>query len=155
LEVGVAGRGEGVIGLHVPGALAYRHIALRLVSTACKMAVESDADAGPEEFEPEVVSAVGEAFNNIALHGYAGRVPEEVRIEVEWDRERLVVTMVDTGNTFDPASVAPPKLEEMPERGMGLFIMTSCMDEVDYQPGPPNVLRLVKLRRTREVAKPR
>lgn len=138
---------EGVIGLHVPGALAYRHLALRLVSTACKMALESDADAEPADFEPEVVSAVGEAFNNVALHGYAGVTPGQVQIEVEWDRERLVVTMVDSGSTFDPSSVAPPKLDEMPERGMGLFIMTSCMDEVDYQPGPPHVLRLVKLRR--------
>jgi hypothetical protein len=28
-----------------------------------------------------------------------------------------------------------------------VFIMRSCMDEVLYQPGPPNVLRLIKLRR--------
>ena len=105
-----------------------------------------------EDFEAEVVSAVGEAFNNIALHGHAGMPPGPVRIEVAWDARRLVVTMIDSGRTFDPASVAPPKLEEMPERGMGLFIMTKSMDEVDYQPGPPNVLRLVKLR---EVSKRR
>lgn len=145
------GRIMGVIGLRVPGALAYRYLAIRLVSTACKMALESDMDdEDSEDFEPEVVSAFGEAFNNVAVHGYAGGTPGPVHIEVDWDAERLVITMIDAGRAFDPTSVAPPRLEELPERGMGLFIMKSCMDEVDYQPGPPNVLRLVKLRRANE-----
>lgn len=137
----------GVIGLHVPGVLAYRHLAIRLVSAACKMADPSDADDETSDFEAEVISAVGEAFNNIALHGYAGMTPGPVQIEADWDARRLVITMIDEGRTFDPAGAAPPNLEEPSERGMGLFIMTRCMDEIDYQPGPPNVLRLVKLRR--------
>jgi hypothetical protein len=32
---------------------------------------------------------------------------------------------------------------------MGLFIIRSFMDEVDYQAGPPNVLRMVKRRASR------
>lgn len=145
---------SGVIGLRVPGAIAYRHLAIRLVSTACKMACELLAADGGEgegrDFEPEVVSAFGEAFNNVALHGHRGLPPGPVQIEVDWDEDKLTITMIDNGRTFDPASVAPPDLDAMPESGMGLFIMTSCMDEVDYRPGPPNVLRLVKLRRTRD-----
>ena len=135
----------GAIGLRVPGALAYRYLAIRLVSTACKMALGSDADGDTSDFEPEVVSAFGEAFNNVAVHGYGGAEPGPVHIEVDWDAQKLIITMTDSGRAFDPAGVTPPRLEELPERGMGLFIMTSCMDEVDYQPGPPNVLRLAKL----------
>lgn len=136
----------GVIGLRVPGALAYRHLAIRLVSTACKMALESDTDGGEPDFEAEVVSAFGEAFNNVAVHGFRDVAPEPVQIEVDWDPDRLVITMIDSGRTFDPETVAAPDLDELPENGMGLFIMASCMDEVDYRPGPPNVLRLVKMR---------
>lgn len=149
----------GVIGLRVPGAIAYRHLAIRLVSTACKMALESagtadSGDGGEPDFEAEVVSAFGEAFNNVAVHGYRDRTPEPVQIEVDWDAEKLTITMIDTGRTFDPESVAPPDLDDLPESGMGLFIMTSCMDEVDYRPGPPNVLRLVKMRHREGVLPP-
>ncbi len=144
---------SGRIGLRVPGAIAYRHLAIRLVSTACKMAIDAEAvdrEVDGDGFEPEVVSAFGEAFNNVALHGHRGLAPGPVQIEVGWDEEKLTITMIDHGRTFDPKSVAPPDLDAMPESGMGLFIMTSCMDEVDYRPGPPNVLRLVKLRRPRD-----
>jgi len=147
----------GVIGLRVPGAITYRHLAIRLVSTACKMALDDQAAHGAEpdrDFEPEVVSAVGEAFNNIAVHGFRGLEPGPVQIEVDWDDERLVITMIDDGLTYDPASVVPPDLDALPESGMGLFIMQSCMDEVDYRAGPPNVLRLVKHRRRDGVLPP-
>ncbi len=102
---------------------------------------EADGD-----FEAEVVSAFGEAFNNIAVHGFRDMAPEPVHIEVDWDDEKLVITFVDTGRIFDPDAVVPPDLDELPEHGMGLFIIRSCMDSVEYRPGPPNVLRLVKLR---------
>ncbi|APR85083.1 Hypothetical protein A7982_10432 [Minicystis rosea] len=136
--------------MRVPAALAYRHLAIRFVSTACKIALDSAEEGDRDDFEPEVVSAFGEAFNNVAVHGFRGRAPEPVDIEIDWDRERLVITMTDTGHTFDPGSVAPPNLDELPENGMGLFIMKSCMDVVDYRPGPPNVLALVKRRQRGE-----
>ena len=149
---GAAEAVNGVIGLRVPGAIAYRHLAIRLVSTACKMALESDpTQAGTDgDFEAEVVSAFGEAFNNIAVHGFDGLPPQPVQIEVDWDEEKLVITCVDTGHIFDPDTVALPDLDALPEHGMGLFIMRSCMDQIDYRPGPPNVLRLVKLRARRD-----
>ena len=77
-----------------------------------------------------------------------------MQIEVDWDDEQLVITFVDNGHIFDPGMVAPPNLDSLPEHGMGLFIMRSCMDQVDYRPGPPNVLRLVKLRGHREAGLP-
>jgi serine/threonine-protein kinase RsbW len=138
----------GRIGLRVPGAIGYRHLAIRIVSTACKMALEGTSGED-DDFENEVVSAFGEAFNNVAVHGYRGLVPGSIQIEVDWDDARLMITVIDTGRTFDPGAVAPPNLDELPESGMGLYIMHRCMDELDYSPGPPNVLRLVKLRRRR------
>jgi serine/threonine-protein kinase RsbW len=144
----------GVIGLRVPGTLAYRHLAVRLVTTACRVALgveradTSDASDVDDDFTHEVVSAFGEAFNNIALHGYRDVTPGAIHIEVEWDEDRLVIVVLDTGRTFDLDSVSLPDLDAMQESGMGVFIMRSCMDEIDYRPGPPNVLRLVKLRRT-------
>jgi serine/threonine-protein kinase RsbW len=136
----------GVIGLRVPGAIGYRHLAIRVVSTACKMALDADPAAPGSDFESEVVSAFGEAFNNVAVHAYRDLLPGPVQIEVGWDDEMLFVTVVDHGRSFDPDTVSLPDLDELPEGGMGIFIMRSCMDEVEYKAGPPNVLRMVKRR---------
>jgi serine/threonine-protein kinase RsbW len=114
------------------------------------MAVGDGASGADEpDLEAEVVSAVGEAFNNIVLHGFRGLPPRPLQIEVDWSDERLTVTLTDEGETFDPSVVTPPDLDALPEHGMGIFIMRACMDEIDYRPGPPNITRLVKLRRRR------
>ena len=38
-----------------------------------------------------------------------------------------------TGERSTPATIAQPNLDDLPERGMGLFIINQCMDEVHYQ----------------------
>jgi serine/threonine-protein kinase RsbW len=139
-----------VIRLRVPGTLPYRNLLLRVVGVACKMIGNDEvpASAAADEFEAQTVSAVGEAFNNIAIHAYDSIPPAEVEILIDSAPDRVVIEMTDTGRSFDPAVVAAPDLAQLPESGMGLFIIRSCMDETRYTPGPPcNVLRLVKLRR--------
>lgn len=134
-----------MIQLRVPGTLAYRNIALRAVSEACKMAQQELGEAW-DELEAHAVSAVGEAFNNVAIHGYDGLDAGYIETAIDWTPEELVIQITDTGHSFDPHAVAPPDLDDLPECGMGLFIMKSFMDRVDYEPGPPNVLRMVKYR---------
>lgn len=97
------------------------------------------------EFQHLAVSAVGEAFNNVVVHAYADR-PGQVAIEIEPTSRALVVRLMDEGTSFDPSVVPAPQLELLPEGGMGLYIMRAAMDEVVYEAGSPNVLRLVKLR---------
>jgi serine/threonine-protein kinase RsbW len=42
-------------------------------------------------------------------------------------------------------SVVPnPDLDSLPESGLGIFIMRSCMDDVTYVSGAPNVLSMTK-----------
>ncbi len=133
--------------LRVPGTLEYRNLALRAVSEACRIAQHDEWEGAA--LEAQTVSAVGEAFNNIAIHSYAGRVPGDVTVEISWTRDEMVMKITDDGASFDPDEVELPDLDALPEGGMGLFIIRSFMDEVEYQAGPPNVLRLVKRRSTR------
>jgi serine/threonine-protein kinase RsbW len=138
-----------VIRVRVPGTLAYRNLALRVVAAACKMIGNDEVEpsAALDELEAQTVSAVGEAYNNIAIHAYDGLPPGEVDIAIESTAERVVIEITDTGRSFDPSRIRPPDLDELPESGMGLFIIRSFMDETSYTPGPPaNVLRLVKKR---------
>ena len=130
--------------LRVPGTLEYRNLALRAVSEACRIAQHDEWEGA--SLEAQTVSALGEAFNNIAIHSYAGRPPGDVVVEISWSRDEIVMHITDDGASFDPETVEAPDLDALPEGGMGLFIIRSFMDEVDYQAGPPNVLRLVKRR---------
>jgi serine/threonine-protein kinase RsbW len=146
---------KDIIRLSVPGALRYRDVVLRVVTSSCKlvrtMAVGKQ-EAGPEshDFEDKVVSAVGEAFNNVAIHAYRDVSPGAVGLEIEVSAEGITLQMSDDGRAFEPALEAQrqPDLATLPESHMGLYIMRSCMDKVTYRPGKPavspNLLTLTK-----------
>jgi serine/threonine-protein kinase RsbW len=137
-------RGQA-IHLKVEGQLAQRDVALRTVAEACRVVLRTRRTSNRQRLLHSVISAVGEAFNNIAVHGYRDANPGVVEIDVAVDRRgRLAVQMRDYGRSFDPRHATPPDLDALPESGMGIFIMNEVMDEVDYRPGRPNVLTLVK-----------
>jgi serine/threonine-protein kinase RsbW len=136
--------GKHIIRLEVQGILEHRDVALRTVSAACRLPFRDAKDDGFQEFRSHVVSAVGEAFNNIAIHGYRGRAPGLVHIELAASTDGLSIELTDYGTSFDPRTLPPPDLEALPESGLGVFIIRSFMDDVQYTPGPPNVLKLTK-----------
>jgi serine/threonine-protein kinase RsbW len=137
-----------VIHLRVPGTLRYRDLAVRVVGAACKLVGSPDEATGPvrinSQWDNEVVSAFGEAFNNAAIHSYKGRPQGDVMIEVDTGATHITIRLLDHGNSFDLEQVPAPDLESLPESGLGLYIIRSFMDEVTYLPGSPNVLSMTK-----------
>ena len=134
-----------MIRLKVPGALKYRDLAVRAVAAACKLVGNDDGNApGDKQFTDQVVSAFGEAFNNTAIHSYRGRTTGDVDIEIEIGDDFITIRVLDFGNSYDFSSVPEPDLENLPESGMGLFIIRSFMDEVSYTAGAPNILSMTK-----------
>ena len=138
------------IRLTVPGSLAYRDLAVRAIASACRLVGNdrkptqaADSLDLTQPFDAEMVSAVSEIFNNIVLHGYGDR-EGEIEFGIAPGNDRITVRITDTGDAFDPAAVPSPELDAMPENGMGLHIVRSCVDEVEYEPGPPNRWRLTK-----------
>jgi len=137
-----------VIVLRVPGLLEYRELATRVVTTACKLVRVGSGEQSvplPDEFTHEAVSAVGEAFNNVALHGYENLALGDIIFEVTTLEDRLEIVIKDEGHSFHPDDAPEPDLGELPESGMGLFIIRAFVDELTYEPGSPNCLRMVKL----------
>src|SRR6185436_14881887 len=61
-------RGLALIRIQMLGIMDHRDVALRAVSAACKLVTKGPQKPEWNEFRMHVVSAVGEAFNNIALH---------------------------------------------------------------------------------------
>jgi len=150
---------RGVIRLTLPADLRFRDVAVRLVAEACRMIVrprapQSSAVASAttsstqldlsDRFSAEMVSAVSEIFNNIAIHGYADRPAGDIAIEMTVARDHLAIEICDHGAAFDLSQVPKPELDKLPEGGMGIHIAKACVDELAYTPGPPNVWRMTK-----------
>lgn len=92
----------------------------------------------------DIKVAVGEACNNAVLHG---KSPEEVfEIQFEVQSGRIIIEVRDNGNGFDMDEYQAPELGELKENGLGIFIMKTLMDEVDFIPVQNNgtTIRLVK-----------
>src|SRR5437667_8629846 len=75
-----------LIRLQLLGILEHRDVALRAVSTACKLVTPRPQGQAWNEFQMQVVSAVGEAFNNIVLHGYSGRREGSIDLRIQTRR---------------------------------------------------------------------
>jgi len=160
----------GVIRLTVPADLKFRDVAVRLVAEACRMIVrprplqQSPASSATtssthldlsDRFSAEMVSAVSEIFNNIAIHGFANRPVGDIAIEMTVAGDHLAIEICDDGAAFDLSQVPKPELDKLPEGGMGIHIAKACVDELDYTPGPPNVWRMTKYTNGSRIRKPR
>ena len=142
--------GVDLINLRVPSELSYRDLVTRAVTKCCKVAIgkrkrQRKGAAIPTDFTHEFVSAVGEAFNNVVLHAYEdGDEDAMVTLVLRYDPDFVEVELRDRGNGFDPDGVPEPELADLPEGGMGLFIMRAFVDVISYRAGEPNVLILRK-----------
>jgi serine/threonine-protein kinase RsbW len=130
---------------------------LRDVCRGAVVAFDIADMADAEVFTGELISAVGEAFNNVVLHAYRGDSSVVVELEVMYDDSGVHAALRDYGPSFDPTRGAATSSfagadfadnDSLPESGMGLFIMRSFLDEMRYSarqaPGEANVLRMHK-----------
>jgi serine/threonine-protein kinase RsbW len=95
----------------------------------------------------ELTSALCEAFNNIVIHAYRDITEGRIDVHVRTEEGEVEIHLFDHGRSFDMDAIPMPDLGELPENGMGIYIMRSFMDEVVYTRGGggmPNVLLLRK-----------
>lgn len=121
------------------GVTINRLCALTLSQTACN----------------EVELAVVEAVNNCIEHAYRNQDGHRISVELELGDEMVSIEIQDSGDPLDPALVEnvkvngmafdPDDLDNLPEGGMGWFLINSMMDEVHYvSTAEHNVLSLRK-----------
>ena len=100
--------------------------------------------------------AVDEACANVIEHAYGSDDTREVTVKAKLDTEEIQIEIVDTGKGFDPASVEQANLDQLVSNrksgGLGMRLIRSVMDEVQYQivPGQKNELRMVKRLKKKE-----
>lgn len=144
------------IRLTVPGTLRYRAIAVRVVAEAARLVSGSDrrdpmdmlSNDVRDPFDTAVVSAFSEIFNNVAIHAYQRTGGGVIELAITPGEGEILIELKDHGKTFDIDGVEPipADLDEasLPEGGMGIHIAKTMLDEVVYEPGPPNLWRLIK-----------
>ncbi|MBX3259251.1 MAG: ATP-binding protein [Labilithrix sp.] len=128
----------------VEASLHQRPLAIELLSTVIGHVYATD-----RMFRHEMITAFGEAFNNIVIHGYRDKPDGVLDVEAELTAHEMTVRLIDNGRAVDFGGLEPPDLGSMPERGMGVYMIHALVDEVAYSGGTPNVLSLVKRTNTR------
>ena len=123
----------------IRAALEYRPLAIDLVSALTAQVATAD-----RTFRDEMITAFGEAFNNVVVHGYRDRADGMVDVEAEMTRDQITLRVIDGGAEVDFATIREPDLEMLPESGMGVFMMRALVDEMSYAAGELNVLTLTK-----------
>lgn len=94
--------------------------------------------------------AVDEACTNVIKHAYEKdqKQPIDIAIQIEYNKFTVIVT--DRGKGFDVSKIKTPDMKEylieMRVGGLGIFLMHSLMDEVDFdiRPGVKNQVKMVK-----------
>lgn len=110
----------------------------------------AEAHQVPPAVRRSVSVALDELLSNIVAYGFSGVAGGEVTVQVDVRPDRLVVTLGDNGNPFNPLTMAPPDttrpLAEREIGGLGIHLTRQMMDEVGYQRrGDRNVVTLNKL----------
>ena len=98
----------------------------------------------------QIELCVVEAVNNAIKHAYHCQAGHSVEVDVLLYPDRLTFKICDIGESLNPTKVVPfcfdpLKVEALPERGMGIFILNTLMDEVRYETiSGRNILTLIK-----------
>ncbi|MCW9066520.1 MAG: ATP-binding protein [Ignavibacteriaceae bacterium] len=97
-----------------------------------------------------IILAVDEACTNIIRHAYKLSPQGEIIIRIDYDEEKFTITIIDYGKSFEPDRVPRPDLQKYYREhrvgGLGMYLMKSLMDDVEYIsiPGEYNQVLLSK-----------
>ena len=141
-RAGASRDGRYVVRLILPSAICY----LPLVNAVAEeFAREMEFDRDQVEC---VALSVVEATTNAIQHGNGYDPDKPVELTFQRDGTRLIVTVEDQGEGFDPGAIPDPLAPEnlLKESGRGIFICRSFMDEVAFETGRAGgtLIRMVK-----------
>ena len=93
-----------------------------------------------------VLLAVTEAVSNVIRHVYKDRHDQPLELEVRATPGALTLDLVDFGRFVDPTRICSRPLDELRPGGLGVHLIRSTMDVVEYKQNPHGgtTLTLVK-----------
>ncbi len=121
-----------------------RIIELTITSNAKSLAVVRSALAQLAEMEAftsedvyKVTLALDEALANVIRHGYSGMKDQPIHIKLEGldgsdGRRGIQIIVRDHGRQVDPTTIRGRDLNDVRPGGLGVHIMRTIMDSVEY-----------------------
>ncbi|MDZ7288323.1 MAG: ATP-binding protein [candidate division KSB1 bacterium] len=94
--------------------------------------------------------AVDEACANVIKHAYKRDDKKPIDIVIQIDYRKFTVIITDHGCGFDPKKIKTPDMKEylaeMRVGGLGIYLMRTLMDEIDFdiKPGKRNQVIMSK-----------
>lgn len=83
-----------------------------------------------------LILAVDEASTNIVKHAYHYSADNDIKVELVLEAGVCTVTLTDFGESFNPDTIPNPNMNDyLKERrvgGLGLFLMRTLLDKVEY-----------------------
>jgi len=78
--------------------------------------------------------SVSEIVNNAIAYGSDGDRSKPISVEVEIDKNEVIIIIKDQGKGFNPDNLPNPLAKEnlLNQVGRGIFIVRSLMDSVDF-----------------------
>ena len=93
--------------------------------------------------------ALEEIITNIISYGYTGEREHEIRVRLRVQPQEVTVQVEDDGEAFNPLEAPVPDvtrpLEERPVGGLGIHLVRTLMDGLEYKrQGNTNLLTMTK-----------
>jgi serine/threonine-protein kinase RsbW len=130
------------IRLTFPRKVSYLLFATSISQQICQQIKECRED---KNFASDVELCVSEACTNAIKYGQSTDGEDIITLFFEIHPDRLVIRVQDKGSGFNLEDLPDPDLESFPERGYGLYIIRSKMDDVEYsQTDKGNFLTMIK-----------
>ena len=83
----------------------------------------------------KIVLAVDEACSNIMRHAYEGKTDQPIYATFCLDPKMMEITLHDYGKSVEAKKIKSRKLDEVRPGGLGVHIMKTVMDKVEYKNG--------------------
>jgi len=95
-----------------------------------------------EGVEPHILNAfeicIMESINNVIKHAYKGENNKPILVKLKTDKKMIELEIIDKGTPRTKFEIPdldfdPKDINNLPESGMGLYIIKQLMDELTYE----------------------
>lgn len=114
------------IGLSIPSAPKF------LRTVRCALTEVASLAGFSEKDSDKICLAIDEACSNIIRHSYKERADGEIILKCRIEPGKLSISIRDFGDKFDAEKIPPPDPKEVRPGGLGIHMIRSVMDEVEY-----------------------
>lgn len=137
---------SGQVEVTFPSQTRFLYMITMLANNAALLAGFDQSVAG------KVGIATDEAVTNVIKHAYKGATDKTIKVKIEIQDDGLTLEIFHKGAPLRNEDIKLPDMDEYIKArrvgGLGLFLITKLMDEVDYVVGEEHCCKLKKYRQT-------